>query len=57
MGIDALDNKFPLPKFSELIYEFPIHRGVGCPHASHIDTFEHRALTDRAGRLTPTVVA
>src|SRR5439155_23553143 len=57
VGINALDDEFSAPEFSELIHEFPIHSGIRSAHPCHIDAFEHGAFADRPGRLARTVVA
>src|SRR6266581_1894782 len=57
VGINALDDKFSAPEFSELIHELPIHSGIRSAHPCHVDTFEHGTFANRAGRLARTVVA
>src|SRR5207247_9492513 len=56
MCINALDDEFSAPEFSELIDEFPIHSGIRSAHPCHVDTFEHGAFADRPGMLAWTVV-
>src|SRR2546427_4014379 len=57
VGINALDDEFSAPEFSELIDEFQIHSGIRSAHPCHVDTFEHGPFADRPGRLARTVVA
>ena len=57
VGINALDDEFSAPEFSELIDEFPIHSGIRSAHPCHVDTFEHGPFADRPRRLARTVVA
>src|SRR5437870_11925692 len=56
VGINALDDEFSAPEFSELIDEFPLYSGLRSAHPCHVDTFEHGAFADRPGRLARTVV-
>src|ERR1700731_4683370 len=49
--VHSFDDEFSLPGFAKAIEVRPVHRGVSCAHAGHVDAVVHRPFADARTRI------